>query len=134
MRLIFRLLCIVTGLIIGRATADPVLEPKQEIFEGFETTLQEKGSEFGLEQQYTNLTKNQGHTHATTLFANHHGARYGLYGELARVHSQERAYRFKAGFAFSMTDRISGKLEAGSSTKNKNIIPEKYGLSCNSIN
>ncbi|UNM06724.1 MAG: hypothetical protein H6925_03485 [Holosporaceae bacterium] len=33
----------------------------------------------------------------------------------------------KAGFAFSMTDRLSTKVEVGSSTKNKNISPEKFG-------
>lgn len=111
----------------GIAIADDFIAPRPQILEPYATTLHEKGTEFGLAQEYAHLSKNNGHKHVSTLSLHHHGKRYGFYGELGRVHFHERAFQYKAGFAFSMTDKVSAKLEVGSSTKNQNICPEKMG-------
>ena len=90
------------------------------------TILEEKESDLSVGHQSLYYSKGTGHQNVTTLSANHHREKYGLHGELSHIHYRERAVAFKGGFSFGISDRISGKLLAGSSTKNQNISPQKY--------
>lgn len=91
------------------------------------TTLSEKGTEFTVSQSHANLSKNFGHKHITQAAIDHHGDRYGIHGEISRIHFNERAIELRGGFSFGMTDRISSKILVGSSTYNRNISPSKMG-------